>query len=119
MVVLELDALLVLVDELKLKLLPSIFTLVAGALPNLKVTLVAELGIVNECEVDVDKVPCQVVAPLIVTDIQALLVADKLTFGLLDAFFSSQVELDVVELSFLKVAVLATFFFEELFEEDD
>lgn len=116
-VLLELEALLVLVAEVKLNFFPSTFTDVAGAFPNFSVTLVAELGIVNECDVVEDNVPCQTVEPLAVTDIQALVVADKLIFGLEDAFNISQVEPEVVELNFLKLAVLA--FLEEDFLEDE
>lgn len=112
---LELEALLVAVVDVKSKLLPSTFTFVAGAFPNLKVTLVAELGNVNACVVELDKVPCQTVAPLAVTESQALPVADKLIFGLEVAFFISQVEPDVVALNCLKLAV---FFDEDFLEED-
>jgi len=117
-VLLELEALLVLVAEVKLNFFPSTFTDVAGAFPNFSVTLVAELGIVNECDVVEDNVPCQTVEPLAVTDIQALVVADKLIFGLEDAFNISQVEPEVVELNFLKLAVLA-FLEEDFFEDED
>lgn len=115
---LEFVALLVLVADAKLKDLPSTFTLVAGAFPNFKVTLVAELGIVSECDVEDDNVPCQTVEPLTVTDIQALPVAEKLIFGLEEAFFISQVDPEVVELSCLKLGVLVAFLEEDFFEED-
>lgn len=115
---LELVALLVLVADVKSKFLPSTFTFVAGAFPNFRVTLVAELGIVRECEVEDDNVPCQTVEPLTVTDIQALPVADRLIFGLAEAFFISQVEPEVVELNCLKLGVLVAFLEEDFFEED-
>ena len=112
--VLLLEAALVAVAEVKSNALPSTLTFVSGALPNLKVTLVAELGMVIVWDVDEDKVPCQLVAPLTVTATQALLFADKATFGLDDAFFISQVEPEVVVLSCLKLAV---FFLEEDFDD--
>jgi len=116
-VLLELEALLVLVSEVKSNFFPSTFTDVAGAFPNFRVTLVAELGMVSECDVEADKVPCQTVDPLTVTDIQALPVADKLIFGFEEAFVISQVEPEVVELTFLKLGVLV--FFEEDFLDDE
>lgn len=67
-----LEAALVLVAELKWKASPSTLTLVAGAFPKLKVTLVAELGIRMLCDVEADNVPCQIVEPATLTDIQAL-----------------------------------------------
>lgn len=100
-----LEASLVAVAEAKLNVLPSTFTLVSGALPNLNVTLVAELGMVMVCDVDEDNIPCQLVAPLTVTEAQALPLADKATLGLEAAFFISQVDPDVVELNCLKLAV--------------
>lgn len=104
---------LVAVAELKLNFLPLTVTVVTGAFPNLKVTLVAELGIVKVCDVLADKVPCQVVEPPTVTDIQLLPVAANFTVRLLGAFFISQVDPDVVALSCLKVAVV--FFLEDDF----
>lgn len=112
--VLLLEAVLVAVADVKSNVLPSTFTFVSGAFPNLKVTLVAELGIVIVCDVDDDSVPCQLVAPLTVTATQALVLADSATFGLDEAFFISQVEPEDVVLSCLK---LATFFLEEDFED--
>lgn len=106
-----------LVDELKLNVLPSTLTVVSGALPNFSVTLVVPLGNVSECDVEDDNVPCHNVELLAVTDIHALLEADRLNFGLEEAFFISQVDPDVVELNFLKVAV--DVFLEEDFLEDD
>jgi len=116
-VALELEALLVLVSEVKSNFFPSTFTDVAGAFPNFRVTLVAELGMVSEWDVEADKVPCQTVAPLTVTDIQALPVADKLILGFEDACVISQVEPAVVELIFLKLGVLV--FLEEDFLDED
>jgi len=119
-VVLELEAALVLVAVVKSNFLPSTFTEVAGALPKLNVTLVVPLGSVKEWVVALDKVPCQVVVPPTLTAIQALPVADKLSLGFDEAFFISQVEPDVVELIFLKLAVevfLDEDFLDELFLE--
>lgn len=114
-----LEALLVAVVELKLNFFPSTLTAVAGAFPNLKVMLVVPLGTVNEWEVDEDSVPCQVVVPPMVTATHALLVADNVTFGLLEAFFISQVEPLLVVLSCLKLAVFEEAFLEEDFFEAD
>lgn len=109
-----LEAALVAVADVKSNVLPSTLTLVSGAFPNLKVTLVAELGMVIVCDVDDDSIPCQLVAPLTVTEAQALPLADKATFGLAAAFFISQVEPEVVVLNCLKLAV---FFLEEDFDD--
>ena len=111
-------ALLVAVVELKANFFPSTLTVVTGAFPKLKVTLVAELGNVNVCVVEADRVPCQTVEPLTLTAIQLLPVAAKLIFGLLDAFFISQVEPEVVALSCLKLAVLVDFFEEDFFDAE-
>ena len=67
------------------------------------------------CDVDDDRVPCQVVAPATLTETHALVDADKATFGLDDAFFISQVDPEVVVLSCLKLGVLV--FFEEDLED--
>lgn len=103
---------LVAVAELKLNFFPLMVTVVTGAFPNLKVALVAELGIVRVWVVDDDNVPCQVVDPPTVTEIQLLPVAANFTVRLLGAFFISHVEPDVVALSCLKLAAV-------LFLEDD
>lgn len=110
-------ALLVLVAEWKLNFCPLTLTVVKGAFPKLKVTLVAELGIVSECVVDAVNVPCQVVEPPTETAIQLLPVADNVNLRLLGAFFISHVEPEVVELNCLKVAV--DFFLEEDLEDVD
>ena len=112
-------AALVAVAELKLNFLPLTVTVVAGAFPNLKVALVAELGIVKVCVVDDDNVPCQVVVPPTVTAIQLLPVAANFTVRLLGAFFISQVDPDVVALNCLKLAVVAFFFEEDFFFADE
>jgi len=113
-----LEAALVAVAELKANFLPSTLTVVTGAFPKLKVTLVAVLGIVRLWVVVADNVPCQTVEPPTETAIQLLPVADKEIFGLLAAFFISQVEPALVVLNCLKVAVLAGFLEEDFLEAE-
>lgn len=113
-----LEAALVLVAELKWNVSPSTLTLVAGAFPKLKVTLVAELGMRMLCDVVADKVPCQIVDPPTLTDIHALDEADNFNLGLSATFFTCQVEPEVVVLNCLNTGVFVTFLDEAFFEED-
>lgn len=67
----------VLLSGLKLNVLPLIFAEVAAAFPNWNLTVVALLGNVTVCDPPAVNVPCQVVEPLVVTEVQAALDAFK------------------------------------------